>query len=147
MQPSHAIIAGGRPAQAAALESAGIKTFLHVPSPGLLAQFLDAGVRRFIFEGSECGGHIGPRNSFSLWEAQIGVILKRLPSLADLYSAPVTVYFAGGISDARSAAMIAAMATPLAEQGVRIGLLVGRLISSPKKPWPQGLSAKRSRPR
>ncbi len=34
--PPYALIAGGRPAQAAPLEDAGIATFLHVPSPGLL---------------------------------------------------------------------------------------------------------------
>ncbi|MCZ0990453.1 hypothetical protein O1M54_41570 [Streptomyces diastatochromogenes] len=43
LRPTHAIIAGGRPAQAEALERAGIRTFLHVPSPGLLRQFLQAG--------------------------------------------------------------------------------------------------------
>lgn len=64
LKPTHAIIAGGRPSQAEALERAGIATFLHVPSPGLLRQFLEAGARKFIFEGSECGGHVGPRNSF-----------------------------------------------------------------------------------
>ncbi|MGO4429776.1 hypothetical protein AB4Z54_66290, partial [Streptomyces sp. MCAF7] len=74
IRPSHAIIAGGRPAQAEALEKAGITTFLHVPSPGLLGQFLRSGARRFVFEGSECGGHVGPRHSFPLWEAQIAVI-------------------------------------------------------------------------
>ncbi|MGH3323657.1 MAG: nitronate monooxygenase, partial [Streptomyces sp.] len=45
LRPTHAIIAGGRPAQAAALEAEGISTFLHVPSPGLLRQFLAAGTR------------------------------------------------------------------------------------------------------
>lgn len=64
LEPTHAIIAGGRPSQAEALERAGISTFLHVPSPGLLRQFLDAGMRKFVFEGSECGGHVGPRGSF-----------------------------------------------------------------------------------
>ncbi|HWM39870.1 MAG TPA: nitronate monooxygenase, partial [Streptomyces sp.] len=49
VRPTHAIIAGGRPAQAAALEAEGISTFLHVPSPGLLRQFLAAGARKFIF--------------------------------------------------------------------------------------------------
>ncbi len=74
LRPACAIVAGGRPAQAHALEEQGISTFLHVPSPGLLRQFLDAGARKFVFEGSECGGHTGPRASFPLWEAQIGVI-------------------------------------------------------------------------
>jgi len=34
-RPPCALIAGGRPSQAAPLEAAGIETFMHVPSPGL----------------------------------------------------------------------------------------------------------------
>ena len=74
MRPTHAIIAGGRPSQAEALERDGIRTFLHVPSPGLLRQFLQAGARRFVFEGAECGGHVGPRASFPLWAAPLAVL-------------------------------------------------------------------------
>ena len=72
VRPPCALIAGGRPSQAAPLEAAGIDTFLHVPSPGLLDRFLREGARKFVFEGRECGGHVGPRSSFALWEAQIG---------------------------------------------------------------------------
>ncbi len=117
VRPSHAIIAGGRPAQAKALEDAGISTFLHVPSPGLLRQFLEAGARKFVFEGAECGGHVGPRASFPLWEAQIGVLLE--------YAGEVEVYFAGGVHDERSAAMVAAAAAPLTRLGATVGLLMG----------------------
>ena len=122
LRPSHAVIAGGRPSQAAALEAEGIRTFLHVPSPGLLGQFLAAGVRRFVFEGAECGGHIGPRNSFPLWEAQLAVLEDFLDSAADdghtdggdaADPQDVQVLFAGGIHDERSAAMVAALAAPL----------------------------------
>ncbi|MFD8496907.1 SDR family oxidoreductase [Amycolatopsis sp. NPDC059657] len=120
IRPSHAIIAGGRPAQAAALEEVGIETFLHVPSPGLLKQFLDAGARKFIFEGSECGGHVGPRNSFPLWEAQLGVLDNYLDLAPELQ-----LYFAGGVHDERSAAMVAAMAAPLSARGAKIGVLMG----------------------
>ncbi|MEV7319583.1 SDR family oxidoreductase [Streptomyces sp. NPDC093970] len=119
LRPSHAIIAGGRPAQAQALESAGIRTFLHVPSPGLLRQFLEAGARRFVFEGSECGGHVGPRASFPLWEAQLAV-LEDFPDVEGL-----EVFFAGGIHDERSAAMVAALAAPLTARGAAVGLLMG----------------------
>ena len=56
-KPPFAIIAGGRPDQAKELETQGIPTYLHVPSPGLLRMFLKDGARRFIFEGQECGGH------------------------------------------------------------------------------------------
>lgn len=125
LRPSHAIIAGGRPAQAAALEAEGITTFLHVPSPGLLRQFLTAGARRFIFEGSECGGHVGPRGSFPLWQAQTEVLLDFLAESNGRGAQELTVLFAGGIHDERSAAMAAALAAPLTRAGVGFGVLMG----------------------
>ena len=117
--PPIALIAGGRPSQAKPLEEQGTATYLHVPSPGLLDLFLRDGARRFVFEGSECGGHVGPRTSFALWEAQITRLLEH-PAPEEL-----SVLFAGGIHDARSAAMVAAMAAPLAARGARIGVLMG----------------------
>ncbi|UGY94914.1 type I polyketide synthase [Streptomyces gobiensis] len=119
VRPPYAIIAGGRPDQAAPLEAAGTRTYLHVPSPGLLDRFLAEGTRRFVFEGMECGGHIGPRASFPLWEEQI----ERL--LACDRPAELDVLFAGGVHDERSAAMAAAAAAPLAERGARVGVLMG----------------------
>ncbi|WP_407841814.1 SDR family NAD(P)-dependent oxidoreductase [Streptomyces stoeckheimensis] len=119
VRPPYAIIAGGTPGQAAPLEAAGTRTHLHVPSPGLLERYLADGARRFVFEGLECGGHVGPRASFPLWEEQIELLLS-CPEPAAL-----DVLFAGGIHDARSAAMAAAAAAPLAERGARIGVLMG----------------------
>ena len=130
-RPPYALIAGGRPDQAAGLEAAGIATFLHVPSPGLLDQFLAAGARRFVFEGSECGGHIGPRASFPLWESQVERLLsfgtgRRRPAEGERdYFSDLEVLFAGGIHDERSAAMVATLAAPLAERGASIGVLMG----------------------
>jgi NAD(P)H-dependent flavin oxidoreductase YrpB (nitropropane dioxygenase family) len=49
LRPPFALIAGGRPSQARALEDLGTPTYLHVPSPGLLDLFLDQGARRFVF--------------------------------------------------------------------------------------------------
>ncbi|MFI6983403.1 SDR family NAD(P)-dependent oxidoreductase [Embleya sp. NPDC050154] len=122
-RPPYALIAGGRPGQAAPLEAAGIRTYLHVPSPGLAAQFLREGARRFVFEGTECGGHVGPRASFPLWEAQLDELL----SYAERHggAAGLDVLFAGGIHDARSAAMVAAAAAPLVELGASVGVLMG----------------------
>ncbi|MEU6708316.1 SDR family NAD(P)-dependent oxidoreductase [Streptomyces wuyuanensis] len=131
--PTHAIVAGGRPSQARLLEEAGIKAFLHVPSPGLLRQFLDAGARRFVFEGAECGGHVGPRNSFPLWEAQLAVLedfLDEAGRRSDEATARATaerieVFLAGGIHDERSAAMAATLAAPLTARGCAVGTLMG----------------------
>ena len=117
VKPRYAIVAGGTPTQARELESAGIEAFLHVPSPALLRRFLDEGARKFVFEGSECGGHTGPRTSFTLWQQQIDVLRGR--------EKDVVALFAGGIHDARSAAMIDAMTAPLAARGAAIGVLVG----------------------
>ncbi|OEU78371.1 MAG: hypothetical protein BA865_04125, partial [Desulfobacterales bacterium S5133MH4] len=121
--PPFALIAGGRPDQARALEQEGISTYLHVPSPGLLRMFLENGVRRFVFEGWEAGGHVGPRCGFVLWETMINVLLESIPR--NNPSKEYHVLFAGGIHDALSASMVAAMAAPLAERGVCVGLQLG----------------------
>lgn len=122
-KPPFALIAGGRPDQAKALEDAGTKTYLHVPSPLLLKSFIEMGSRRFIFEGKECGGHVGPRSSFVLWEQMIEVLLEAVGPKEK--PASVHVLFAGGIHDDLSAAMVATMAAPLAARGIKVGMLVG----------------------
>ncbi len=119
--PPFAIIAGGRPSQAVQLEKLGIATFLHVPSPGLLETFIADGARKFIFEGRECGGHVGPRTSFSLWQSQIQVLLEAKVDDPSKFQ----IIFAGGIHDGLSAAMVSVLAAPLAERGMQIGVLMG----------------------
>ncbi|WP_245562230.1 type I polyketide synthase [Niabella aurantiaca] len=118
-RPPVVLIAGGRPSQAAPLEKIGIRVFLHVPSVVLLDMFLREGAKHFVFEGRECGGHVGPLSGMVLWEKQI----ERLLQEDDLSG--VHVFFAGGVHDARSAAFIAVMAAPLAARGARVGVLMG----------------------
>lgn len=118
-QPPVVLIAGGRPAQATVFEKAGIKTFLHVPSPALLDIFLKEGAKNFIFEGRECGGHVGPLSSTVLWEKQIERILK------EDHPENISVFFAGGIHNAFSTAFVSIMAAPLAARGVKVGVLMG----------------------
>lgn len=118
-KPPVVLIAGGRPAQAKIFEKAGIKTFLHVPSPALLDIFLKEGATNFIFEGRECGGHVGPLSSMVLWEKQIERILK------EDHPENISVFFAGGIHNAFSTAFVSVMAAPLAARGVKVGVLMG----------------------
>jgi acyl transferase domain-containing protein/NAD(P)H-dependent flavin oxidoreductase YrpB (nitropropane dioxygenase family)/NAD(P)-dependent dehydrogenase (short-subunit alcohol dehydrogenase family) len=122
-RPPFALIAGGRPDQARALEQKGICTYLHVPSPGLLRMFVQQGARHFVFEGRECGGHVGPRTSFVLWNQMVDALLDA-PELA---AGPEEfhVVFAAGIHDALSATMVSVIGAPLAERRVRIGVLLG----------------------
>ncbi|KPH13420.1 erythronolide synthase [Chryseobacterium sp. ERMR1:04] len=118
-KPPVVLIAGGRPAQAKVFEKAGIKTFLHVPSPALLDIFLKEGATNFIFEGRECGGHVGPLSSTVLWEKQIERILK------EEHPENISVFFAGGIHNDFSTAFVSIMAAPLAARGVKVGVLIG----------------------
>ena len=121
--PRFAILAGGRPEQASALESAGIRTYLHTPSTNLLEMFLRQGARRFIFEGRECGGHVGPLSSLVLWDSALEVLLefqRKSPS-----TEPIDIVFAGGIHDGRSAAMVSALSAAASAVGIRVGVLIG----------------------
>lgn len=122
-RPSYAIIAGGRPDQAVRLEQSGIPSFLHVPSSNLIPMFLKEGARRFIFEGRECGGHVGPLSSFVLWSSMIDRLLEEIRG--GVVATEVQVLFAGGIHDACSSAMVQAMAAPLLALGVKVGMLMG----------------------
>ncbi|NDU76792.1 acyltransferase domain-containing protein, partial [Actinomadura sp. DSM 109109] len=118
--PPYAVIAGGGPEHARPLEAVGTRAYLHVPSPELLERYLAEGARRFVFEGAECGGHVGPRASFPLWDAQV----ERLAAFGG-DPRELSVMFAGGVHDARSAAMVAALAGPLAERGADVRVLMG----------------------
>jgi acyl transferase domain-containing protein/NAD(P)H-dependent flavin oxidoreductase YrpB (nitropropane dioxygenase family)/NAD(P)-dependent dehydrogenase (short-subunit alcohol dehydrogenase family) len=119
--PAFAVIAGGRPSQARELEAMGVASYLHVPSPGLLEAFFKEGTRHFIFEGSECGGHIGPRSSLVLWNAAVEVLRRQRPEEL----AKTRVLFAGGIHDPLSAGLAAALMAPLNALGVATGILMG----------------------
>ena len=121
-KPSYALIAGGRPDQAAQFESRGIATYIHAPAPALLKMYIEQGARRFVFEGRECGGHIGPITSFPLWEQMIEMLLAQARPGSE---GEFHLLFAGGIHDARSGAMIAAMTAPLAARGFKVGMLMG----------------------
>ena len=123
VRPPYVVIAGGRPDQASSLEAKGIKTYLHVPSPGMLETFLAEGARRFVFEGRECGGHVGPRSSFVLWELMIQILLEA--PLADADFRAIHVVFAGGVHDGLGGAMVSVLAQPLVRRGIKVGVWMG----------------------
>lgn len=120
-RPAFAIIAGGRPNQAAEFEKFGTSAYLHVPSPALLNSFIKAGSRKFIFEGHECGGHVGPLSSFVLWESIIHCLHhSEIRDPENLW-----ILFAGGIHDSLSASMVELIAVPLLKKSIKVGVLMG----------------------
>jgi acyl transferase domain-containing protein/NAD(P)H-dependent flavin oxidoreductase YrpB (nitropropane dioxygenase family)/NAD(P)-dependent dehydrogenase (short-subunit alcohol dehydrogenase family) len=121
-KPPFAVVAGGRADIAEELESAGIRAYLHVPTVALLGSVIQRGLKRFVFEGRECGGHVGPLGSLALWEGMTEALLAQVPAKN---AGDYHVLFAGGIHDARSGAMVSAFAARLAERGLKIGVLMG----------------------
>src|SRR3546814_16796644 len=83
---------------------------------------LEQGARRFVFEGRECGGHIGPLASFTLWEEMIDVLLEHVKPGEEK---DIHVPFAGGVHDALSGAMVAEMTAPTAGRGRKVSALMG----------------------
>ncbi len=122
--PHYAIIAGGRPDQAVQLEKRGVPTFLHVPAASLVPNFIQEGARRFIFEGRECGGHIGPLSSFVLWSSMVDVLLREIQR-GRVKADELQLIFAGGIHDHTSSAMLQVLIAPLSAVGAKIGMLMG----------------------
>ncbi len=123
-KPDFAIIAGGRPDQSAQLDALGIPSFLHVPSVDLLGLFISNGARRFILEGRECGGHIGPLSSFVLWSAMVDRLMAELEEQG-VAGSEIQLLLAGGIHDALSSAIAQTIVAPLSEKGVQVGVLMG----------------------
>ncbi len=122
-KPKLCILAGGVPAQALKLEKKyNIKTYIHAPTPELLEVFIQEGARKFILEGRECGGHIGPMSSLSLWERSLNVISK-YPIHTQK---EIEIIFAGGIYDTNSAKIGTGMARrSLAGSHITFGILIG----------------------
>ncbi|MDR1558853.1 MAG: SDR family NAD(P)-dependent oxidoreductase [Clostridiales bacterium] len=118
-KPPFVLIAGARPGQGKAFESAGIQVLLHAPTPGTMDMHMKDGARSFIFEGRESGGHVGPLFSTVLWEKQIYKIL----NIVSLYE--FRVFFAGGVHDSLSAAFVRVMTGPVSARGVKIGIQCG----------------------
>ncbi len=122
-KPNMAIVAGGRPQHYKTLREMGIMPFVHIPVPSMIASFFKEGVRHFIFEGRGCGGHIGPINSYTLWQSALIEFQKLAEAGQDL--SDVRIALAGGIYDAVSAAMTSAFTVPLLGHGVQFCFIVG----------------------
>ena len=121
--PKFAILAASGPDLALTIEKMGTSCYLHCPSPGVLGEALKSGLRRFVFEGGESGGHIANLTSLNLWNANLNYLEKAHQEGLDLKD--VRVLFAGGIGSPTGVAFIAGMAAQLVEKGLKIGLQMG----------------------
>ncbi len=116
-----ALFAGGVPAQILELEKAGTLAYLHTPSMMMLENAISSGCSRFIFEGSEAGGHVGTLSSLVLWE----MALEKILALPDKRRQALTAVFAGGIGTRFGSYFISGLGAVLAAKGVKVGIQVG----------------------
>ena len=129
--PKFAILAAGVPELAKTIEDIGTSCYLHCPSPGLLDEALKTGLRRFVFEGGESGGHIAGLSSLNLWNANLNHLEKAHKQGLDLAS--IAVLFAGGIGSDRGAAFVAGMVSSLVHRGLKVGLQIGTAYLTTKE--------------
>jgi NAD(P)H-dependent flavin oxidoreductase YrpB (nitropropane dioxygenase family) len=120
-RPECAVLAGSAPAVAVRLEAAGVRAFLHAPSPAHVNDLLDAGVRGMVLEGGEAGGHVGSIGSLVLWEIGVSELARRDPE--DV--AGFDLLLAGGVAGTHAAAAAAAMALPACRKGAHAAVQVG----------------------
>ena len=116
-----ALIAVGIPSFVNTLEAEGIKTYLHTPASQMLENAIKSGCRRFIFEGTEAGGHIGSLTSFVLWE----IAVEKLVNQPDDLMASQSVLFAGGIASKTGSFFISGLSVLLAKKGMKVGIQAG----------------------
>ncbi len=123
VRPPAVMVAAGTVEQARDFDDAGLTTWLHTPTPGLLEAALDAGIRRFILEGTEAGGHVGQLGSLVLWQLGVDVMLKAVEG--GIPAGELSFCMAGGLGDAASSRAVAALVQPLVKLGVRCGQQMG----------------------
>ena len=121
--PPWVMIGAGTVEQALTFEGRGIPAFLHIPAVGMLKTALRQGLRHFVLEGAEAGGHTGKLGLVSLCQLAVDVLLDEAASGLDLET--VSIVVAGGISDKRAAHFAAAMIHRLHTLGVAVGLQLG----------------------
>ena len=121
--PKFAVLAAGGPDLARRIEALGVKCYLHCPAPAMLSDGLKAGLKRFVFEGAESGGHIGNLGSLNLWSSNLDELARHADNGLDL--SEVSILFAGGIASPQATAFIAGMVGDLTAKGLRSGLQMG----------------------
>ncbi len=111
------ILAGGSIPLAERVMAMGLEPWLHTPDAAMVEQALKAQLPALVLEGSEAGGHVGSLTSLGLWEDALARI--------EASSHRPLVVLAGGIGDAASAAIAAAMAARIHAAGCPVALQAG----------------------
>lgn len=99
------LLAAGSVQLASKIQNEGTSVIMHTPALSLFVDAIKNGIKFLILEGNECGGHIGTQTSMTLWET----IIQYVEQEKENFTEKLNIIFAGGISDEKSTAMLAAM--------------------------------------
>lgn len=100
-QPDRVLVAAPRLDQLEDLQRAGIAPAVHAPSPEIFQHLFELGIRDFVLEGEEAGGHISSVPSLDLWQGVLE-FLRTQPQKEEVH-----LSFAGGIADRWGASFVA----------------------------------------
>ncbi|MHA1584409.1 MAG: beta-ketoacyl synthase N-terminal-like domain-containing protein, partial [Promethearchaeota archaeon] len=106
--PAVTLVAAGTTDLGLQVKELGNKVLIHTPALSMFKDALKKGLEYPILEGNECGGHIGILSSFILWENVLEYLDINRTSFAS-NEEKIKLIFAGGINNAYSTGMIAAM--------------------------------------
>ncbi|MBX9787410.1 MAG: SDR family NAD(P)-dependent oxidoreductase [Pirellulales bacterium] len=121
VRPAYTVLPGTVTDQVKKIEKRGIVVYRSVASPDNLRNLLRDGARRFVFD-HEAARQSGATSGALLWEPLYDVLVDYIGT--SQRGSELCVLFAGGVHDALSAAMVAAMAGCLVERGMKIGALL-----------------------
>ena len=114
----------GRPSRPGnGVQRHGIITYLHVPSPGFSISTSAPGPGGSCSRGVNAAATSGLGPVSCSGSRHVGFSMRQRAS--GVAAQDLSVVFAGGIHDARSAALVAALAGDLAAKGVKVGILMG----------------------
>jgi len=121
--PPWVMVAAGTLEQAMNFQNRGVNTVFHTPVPAMFRTALEAGIKHFILEGSEAGGHVGKLGTVVLTQYVTQMLLEEASKGRDLSELSIVV--AGGFSDRSSAHFAAGMLYRLHDLGVAVGIQMG----------------------
>ncbi len=111
-KPPFAVIAGGDLASAKELLDSGIEVIYLTPGVDMIVPGANQGIRYFVLEGNEAGGHVGEQSLLTMAQTLLWMKYSRPEIFKDL-----TIVYAGGIYNGDSAFIATMLGADMVQMG------------------------------